>query len=69
MKITRKGDVLTGYDSEDGENWIEVGSKEIKMGEKVYIGFAVDAAKNTSAINHYNTAVFSAISLIGDIRK
>ncbi|MGM7722759.1 Ig-like domain-containing protein [Metabacillus sp. Hm71] len=69
LKITRKGDVLTGYASEDGENWIEVGSKEIKMGEKVYIGFAVDAAKNTSAINHYNTAVFSAISLIGDIRK
>ncbi|WP_231597482.1 Ig-like domain-containing protein [Bacillus sp. SA1-12] len=68
LKITRKGDVLTGYASEDGENWTEVGRKEIKMGEKIYIGFAVDAAKNTSDFNHYNTAMFSAISLIGDIR-
>ncbi|WP_307847627.1 Ig-like domain-containing protein [Metabacillus bambusae] len=69
LKIVRNGDLLIGYASEDGENWTEVGRKEIKMGEGVYIGFAVDGAKNTSEIANYNTATFSNISLIGDISQ
>jgi hypothetical protein len=69
LKIVRHGDLLIGYASEDGENWTEVGRKEIKMGEDVYIGFAVDGAKNTSQIANYNTATFSNISLIGDISQ
>jgi hypothetical protein len=69
LKIVRNGDLLIGYASEDGENWTEAGRKEIKMGEDVYIGFAVDGAKNTSQIVNYNTATFSNISLIGDISQ
>ncbi|UOQ46625.1 Ig-like domain-containing protein [Gracilibacillus caseinilyticus] len=63
LKIERVGDSLTGYASADGENWVEVGSKEINMKKKVYIGFAVDGAKNPNELIHYTTATFSDITL------
>lgn len=63
LKIERKGEILTGYASEDGINWTEVGNIKISMKKKVYIGFAVDAAKDTSQLVNYNTAEFSNISL------
>ncbi|AFC30874.1 hypothetical protein PM3016_4092 [Paenibacillus mucilaginosus 3016] len=66
LKIERKGEVLTGYASADGVQWTEVGSADIPMSEKLYIGFAVDAAKNSSDIVNYNTARFSGITLEGN---
>lgn len=63
LKISKTGSTITGYASEDGKTWTEVGSKEIKVGKEIYIGFAVDGAKNTSQLNHYNTALFTHISL------
>lgn len=68
LKIARKGDTITGYASPDGINWTEVGQKTIKMSETVYIGFAVDAAQNTSHIHNYNTATFSNLALLGEKR-
>lgn len=68
LKIARKGDTITGYASQDGMNWTEVGQKTIKMNETVFIGFAVDGAQNTSQIHNYNTATFSNLSLVGEKR-
>ncbi|MDD9265569.1 Ig-like domain-containing protein [Paenibacillus sp. GCM10023248] len=67
LKIARIGDTITGYASEDGTNWTEVGHKTIAMNETVYIGFAVDAAQNTSRIHNYNTATFSNFTLAGEV--
>ncbi|MFN0222297.1 MULTISPECIES: Ig-like domain-containing protein [Paenibacillus] len=66
MKIVRSGDTITGYASPDGVQWTEVGASRIPMGRTVYVGFAVDAAKNSSRIVNYNTAAFSHITLEGD---
>ncbi|WP_161406411.1 Ig-like domain-containing protein [Paenibacillus silvestris] len=68
LKIARKGDTITGYASQDGINWTAVGQKTIPMNETVFIGFAVDAAQNTSRIHNYNTATFSNIALVGEKR-
>lgn len=62
LKLDRKGNNITAYASPDGEEWKKVGSKTITLGEVVYVGFAVESAKDTSLINNYNTAVFSDIS-------
>lgn len=67
LKIVRKGDTITGYASKDGTDWTEVGQKTIEMSETVFIGFAVDAAQNTSRIHNYNTAIFTNLSLAGDV--
>lgn len=67
LKIARKGDTITGYASQDGTNWTEVGHKTIEMNETVFIGFAVDAAQNTSHIHNYNTATFSNLALTGEV--
>ncbi|WP_426445496.1 Ig-like domain-containing protein [Paenibacillus sp. S-38] len=65
LKIVRSGDTLTGYASPDGTQWTEVGSASIPMGEKVYVGFAVDAAQNAADFLNYNTARFSQIAFEG----
>src|SRR5699024_4641242 len=62
LKLERAGNEITGYASPDGETWTEVGEKTIEFDETVYVGFAVDGAKDTNDINHYNTAVFSDVS-------
>ncbi|MFA9558995.1 Ig-like domain-containing protein [Evansella sp. AB-rgal1] len=62
LKLTRNGNQISGYASPDGEDWTFVGSRTIALGEVVYVGMAVDAAKDSSNINNYNTAVFSDVS-------
>ncbi|WP_228275618.1 Ig-like domain-containing protein [Gracilibacillus oryzae] len=63
LKIERSGDQLIGYASEDGEEWTEVGRREISMSDEVYIGFAVDGAKESNELIHYTTAEFSQIKM------
>lgn len=67
LKIARVDNTITGYASKDGEEWIEVGRQYIQMQDRVYVGFAVDAAKNSSQTVNYNTASFSNISLNGEL--
>ncbi len=68
LKIEREGNEFIGYASANGNEWIEVGRKEIDMKKKVYIGFAVDGAKNPNDLVHYTTATFSNIQLEGNIK-
>jgi regulation of enolase protein 1 (concanavalin A-like superfamily) len=48
LRLTRAGDVITGYESADGTTWTTVGSRTIAMASTVYIGLAV-TSHNTSA--------------------
>lgn len=63
LKLLRKGDTFTGFVSEDGTAWQEVGSMDVKLPENVYIGLAVDAAKVANDIDNYATAKFSGIEI------
>ena len=41
VRVARRGDLFTAYKSEDGSNWIEVGSKTNQMPRRIYIGLGV----------------------------
>lgn len=64
LKLTRQGNVFTAYGSPDGEDWIEIGTKEVEMGEEVYVGLAVDGNKVANHIDNLNTAKFSNFSIV-----
>lgn len=59
LKLVREGNTVTAYASADGSEWVKVGTKEMELEDIVYIGFAIDAAKDSSDIDNYNRAVFS----------
>ena len=61
IKLRREGDTFISYTSPDGENWKELARRTVKMGEKVYIGLAVDGNKVHNDINNLNTAKFSEV--------
>src|SRR5262249_39845732 len=50
VKIVRSGSNLSGHKSNDGVNWVLVGSDTITMGSTVYIGLAV-TSHNNSVLN------------------
>ncbi len=63
LKLERKGDVFTAYCSPDGKDWAEVGSTEIPMNSKIYVGLAVDGNKVNNKLDNLNTVKFSEISV------
>jgi regulation of enolase protein 1 (concanavalin A-like superfamily) len=50
VKLTRVGDVFTGYVSNDGINWKTVGSGTVPMNKNLLVGLAV-TSHNNSALN------------------
>ena len=50
VKLTRAGDVFTGYVSKDGINWQTVGNATVPMNKNLLIGLAV-TSHNNSALN------------------
>jgi alpha-tubulin suppressor-like RCC1 family protein/regulation of enolase protein 1 (concanavalin A-like superfamily) len=48
VKLSRSGNVFSGYRSTDGLNWILTGSQTITMGSRVFIGLAVDSHNNSA---------------------
>jgi hypothetical protein len=58
MRITRVGDLFTGYRSVDGENWIAMGSTTLALPASVAVGLAVTAHDNTQLA----TGVFTDFS-------
>lgn len=58
VKLTRAGNLLTGYVSAEGESWTEVGSQTVPMASDVFAGLAVTAHNNTQL----DTAVFGGVS-------
>src|SRR6185503_5583781 len=41
LRVSRRGEVLTASKSDDGSNWIEVGSRTNSMPKRIYIGLGV----------------------------
>ncbi len=65
IRLVRKGDTLTGYQSADGNTWTRAGSPAtVAMPEEVYIGLAVTAGNRDGSTNH--DATFDRISVVGD---
>ena len=48
VRLKRSGDLVTGYRSTDGVNWVTIGSDSIDLPEQVYVGIA--------ATSHITTA-------------
>jgi hypothetical protein len=69
VKLVKTGDTLTGHISQDGVTWRMVSSATLTGLEEVYIGLAVDAAKENNLIENYNTSTFSDVSLTGTVKK
>ena len=51
VKIVRQGNAFTGYKASDGKDWVRVGSVEIDMNARYYIGLAVTAHNSTCILN------------------
>jgi hypothetical protein len=47
VRITREGDTLTGYVSEDGIDWTEAGSTTLVLTGAIYVGLVADAGNST----------------------
>jgi hypothetical protein len=60
VRITRVGNVVTGYYSSNGTTWVQQGaSQTITMGATIYVGLAVSAVNNSAL----NTATFDNVSV------
>ena len=57
VRLVRSGDVFTGYSSDDGESWNQLGSQTIAMGETIYAGLAVTSHNN----GYLTTAEFTDV--------
>jgi len=60
LRLTRVGDVFTGYLSPDGTTWTEYGTVAVPMDEKVYIGLAVTS--HTATPQTLNIATFDNLT-------
>jgi beta-xylosidase len=60
LKLARSGNTFSGYLSNDGLNWTQVGtSQTVSMAANVYIGLAVNSATNSALA----TATFDNVSV------
>ncbi len=57
LRVSRVGDRLTGYCSEDGVNWTTIGTAAVVMAGTVYLGLAVTSHDDTVC----STAVFDHV--------
>jgi regulation of enolase protein 1 (concanavalin A-like superfamily) len=48
VKLTRRGNLFTGYLSPDGQAWQKVGEKEVPMAKEVLVGLAVTSHNNAA---------------------
>ena len=61
LRLTRVGQVLTGFHSADGSTWVQVGSDTVTMGATVRIGLAL----TSHVVGARARAVFSKIAVTG----
>ena len=65
LRLKRQGNTFITYYSTDGSNWTQMHSKNVTMGNTIYIGLAASSSSNTA----YTQAVFSDVSTIGATSK
>ena len=61
LKLTRTGDELHGFISEDAKNWLDLGSQTLVMTDPILVGLAVSALSTEKLI----TAVFEDFTIDG----
>lgn len=49
LKLIRRGNVISGYKSEDGLNWTIAGRQTVSMASSAYVGVAVSSGSTTGA--------------------
>ncbi len=62
VRLLRKGDRISGYTSEDGENWSLVDSETIKMADDIYAGLPVTSHNDAILCE----AQLDNVELLGD---
>jgi type II secretory pathway pseudopilin PulG len=66
VKLTRRGNTLTGYESQDGAAWNPVGSDTVSMVSSVYIGLCVtshnDGALCTADFNNVSFLTYEGLN-------
>ena len=62
VKLTRKNNTLTGYESPDGVSWRQVHTQQIVMPAKAYVGMAVTSHQN----DVIGRAQFENVSLLSN---
>jgi regulation of enolase protein 1 (concanavalin A-like superfamily) len=66
VRLTRVGNVFTGYFSSDGINWTIVSSVTISMASKIYVGMAVSSRNTTqTATAQFRDLVISQAATTG----
>ncbi len=60
IKLTRNGNLFSGYSSTDGISWNQIGSISLAMSANAFAGLAVTAHNNTLT----NTATFGGLSMV-----
>lgn len=58
LGLSRRGDTITAYRSDDGKDWVKIGSITRELGKNCYIGPAVSSGKNATS-----TATFRNVKL------
>jgi regulation of enolase protein 1 (concanavalin A-like superfamily) len=59
LKLTRAGDIFSGYVSADGTNWISTGSMTNALNKNLLVGFAVSAHNNSVL----NSTLFNSVTV------
>jgi regulation of enolase protein 1 (concanavalin A-like superfamily) len=59
VRLDGTGDTITAYQSDNGTNWVQVGSDTIPMGQTVFIGLGVSSHTTSSAA----TATFDNVEI------
>ncbi len=63
LRLVRSAGTISAFMSSDGNEWSEVGSREVSLADEVLVGMAVDGNKVANQIDNVNTATFSALKL------
>jgi alginate lyase len=59
LRVQRRGNEFTAYQSADGAEWFKVGSSTVKMTNQCFIGLAIAASKKET----FNTTVFDHVTI------
>ena len=60
LRLVKEREWIRAYKSADGINWIEVGSDQIKMRGKIYLGLGVSSWNNSKL----TTSIFDNVNVI-----
>ncbi|WP_343045050.1 pectinesterase family protein [Paenibacillus lemnae] len=63
IKLVREGSSFTSMISPDGNQWTSVGTVNVDLPDKAYVGLVADASKANNETEKYNTSTFSNVNI------